>query len=713
MPWADLTSQVNTNGEILAPGFALDLHAGSFTGLSFTAFTYPGLKELLEANPHLLDDLECEDVAFKFHITASATPMTRDEFVGYQTTQALRLRDSILADTSASQALRDLKLSRQTVFEAFNIYVPFGDCSFDPAFIDAPPPNLFQFFAAPGQSTRLATINGPLAFATGITQSHANIGPMAILTLPDSSVIASGGLNRGSLFKFGPQGGAAGDPIVTLPFPIFDLARDPQGRIWAATGGGPLLQLDPVTFQIVGQFGDLVTQTLAVHPVTGEIYVSSGAGIEIFNPLTNKFRHYSDLRVGNMAFSPAGELWAAVWPQRGDIVRFDNKAKPHVMLHFAAPVDSIAFGLPGTQLQGLLFVSNNAGSTRLLPTELVMVDLATLHTIAVARGGSRGDIVKTNARGQVLLSQSHQIDVLSPVVAPRVVGTNPPDNALIALPLTSISVTYDRDMLAGDSANAHSVTNPANYRLIGDGSGPVTITSVTYDPATRTVILNFENPLADHYTLKVLAAVQSEAGLPLDADFVSDFTAVSDFSSIVNIELLTSRSDRATGTVSYDVRVTNITDHDLVTPLLLVLDPAKYFAGSPLGADHYLNADRQGSGRPTLPLSGCRQRSRWRQPHLFPLPSPRWDDHQSRHGPHQLDAHRHQPRAGAGDSARLRFARRTCHPGIFHRRHRRQPRARHRARAYWLWPESGRSVGCGHSKQQCWRFHAQRVAKTN
>ena len=40
------------------------------------------------------------------------------------------------------------------------------------------------------------------------------------------------------------------------------------------------------------------------------------------------------------------------------------------------------------------------------------------------------------------------------------------------------------------------------------------------------------------------------------------------------------RSDRATGTVSFDVQVTNVTAYDLRVPLLLVLDPSRYFQGT-------------------------------------------------------------------------------------------------------------------------------------
>ncbi len=139
-----------------------------------------------------------------------------------------------------------------------------------------------------------------------------------------------------------------------------------------------------------------------------------------------------------------------------------------------APVDSLAFGKQGTDLEGLLFISNNSG-------QLTMVDLATLQHIDIATGGSRGDIVKTTADGRVLLSQSHQIDVLKPIQNPHVIGTNPPSDATITQPLGSIAVTFDSDMFLGSASDSASVLNPDNYLLIGEINGEVPVLSVIYD----------------------------------------------------------------------------------------------------------------------------------------------------------------------------------------------------------------------------------------
>ncbi|MGE3817844.1 MAG: putative Ig domain-containing protein, partial [Isosphaeraceae bacterium] len=422
------------------------------------------------------------------------------------------------------------------------------------------------------------------AFATGIAQSRADIGPMAIAVLPDHSVLASGGPGRNQLFRFTAEGGDAGRPLAVLPFPVFDLALDAAGGLWATTGGGPLLKLDPQTGAILGQFGDGLTQALAVRPGTGQVYVSSGKGVEVFDPPSGTFRHFSDVRVGSLAFAPDGTPWAATWPNRGGVVRFDAEGRPETMLRLDLPVDSIAFGADGTPLAGLLFVSSNDGFKPGGGGQLTMVDLATLRRVALATGGTRGDVVRTTTDGRVLLSQSHQIDVLGPLRAPRVAGANPPSDALASLPLGSVAVTFDRDMLAGDPADPHSVLNPANYELTGTAGGPVAIRSVAYDRSSRTAVLSFDAISPDVYRLRVGTAVRSAEGVDLAEAYSSDFLALADFASRADVQFSRGRSSAADRTVSYDVTITNTAGYDLRAPLYLSFDHLWPNVATPAGA---------------------------------------------------------------------------------------------------------------------------------
>src|SRR6185503_474102 len=146
VPWAALDSELNTTGQLLAPGYAFDVDAQGFVGASFNVQTYPGFNELLSqqfeefrlrlyaARPDLaaqgvldngvqdLDNLEEglaerflggieleEDevlaVPFRFNVVAAATAMTRDEFIAQQTAEALRLRERIIEDPEAGASL--------------------------------------------------------------------------------------------------------------------------------------------------------------------------------------------------------------------------------------------------------------------------------------------------------------------------------------------------------------------------------------------------------------------------------------------------------------------------------------------------------------------------------------------------------------------------------------------------------------------------------
>ncbi|GAB1542664.1 hypothetical protein NUACC21_53380 [Scytonema sp. NUACC21] len=420
------------------------------------------------------------------------------------------------------------------------------------------------------------------AFATGIPKSHGNLGAMAIAVLPDGTVLASGGTNRGSLYRFSSQGTQTSPtPLVTLSQPIFDMSVDRNGTLWATTGGGPLLQLNSQTGQIVKQYGDSITQTLAIHPTTGSIYVSSGNGIEIFNPIAETFTHYSDLRVDSLAFAPDGSLWGTSWPDRGLVVKFDAKGRAQQMLSFSEEVDSLAFGATGSRLAGLAFVSTNNG-------DVLMVDLATLQHIKVATGKQDGttwgENIEVTPDGRVLISHSGQIDVLNPTLAPKVSATNPVKDAIVALPQNIISVTFDSDMFAGASNYLASVLNPNNYQLIGGNSNIINPVSVRYDTATKSALLGFNTFDAGNYEFKVLQNIKSTAGVELETAYSERFTTVSNFSSLVDFNFSNARSHRAEGTISFDVTITSKADQDLLLPVMLLLDPSATFTGVPNGA---------------------------------------------------------------------------------------------------------------------------------
>ncbi|MBN8490904.1 MAG: LEPR-XLL domain-containing protein, partial [Burkholderiales bacterium] len=431
-------------------------------------------------------------------------------------------------------------------------------------------------------------------FADGFVTSHAGIGPMAIAEAPDGTILISGGENRGDIWRFNRDGGSAADsaPWVRHSEPIFNLAFDDDGRLWATTGGGALLQLDADTGAVLARHGSGITIALAVEPGRGRLFVSTNAGVSVFDPSTGLFEQWSrdeNLRVGSLAFDNQGNLWAVTWPDRRQVVKFTAFRRAELMLEFDSDLDSIAFGRNGTYLEDLLFVSHNAGpvdSTGAArpETELTMVDVATLKRIAVATGGTRGDVVFATSDGRVLISQGDQVDLLAPTAPPRVVATSPADGGTLPLPLPFMTVVFDQDMFVGDAAHPGSVLNPANYKLVGDSVGEVTLQGLRYDPATRSVLLVTGVLQPDRYTLTVQDTLQSVLGERMGGDHVTRFDAINNLSALIDLQFGLTRYDRATGTLSYEITLRNKGDVAVTLPAVLLLDPRDGYSGVPQSA---------------------------------------------------------------------------------------------------------------------------------
>src|SRR5262249_1939227 len=189
------------------------------------------------------------------------------------------------------------------------------------------------------------------------------------------------------------------------------------------------------TGDVQARFGDSITQAMAVDPSSGKIYVSSGKGVEIFDPVKHSFAHFSNTRVDSLAFAPDGTLSGTTWPERRDVIKFEAQGHAQRMVKLDTDADSIAFGQEDTKLAGILFVSSNDG-------QLIAVDTATLDHVVIALNGTRGETLVTTPDGRLLIAQSHQIDVVNPITLPHVAFVNPPDGAVVPLPMIEIKVAF-------------------------------------------------------------------------------------------------------------------------------------------------------------------------------------------------------------------------------------------------------------------------------
>ena len=78
-------------------------------------------------------------------------------------------------------------------------------------------------------------------------------------------------------------------------------------------------------------------------------------------------------------------------------------------------MDSLTFGVNGMALEGLLFISSQAGADGNPATDLVVVEVASMDQVAIAQGGTRAETVLATKEGRLFLAQSTRIDSVKKV----------------------------------------------------------------------------------------------------------------------------------------------------------------------------------------------------------------------------------------------------------------------------------------------------------
>ncbi|WP_034607038.1 putative Ig domain-containing protein, partial [Chitinimonas koreensis] len=214
-----------------------------------------------------------------------------------------------------------------------------------------------------------------------------------------------------------------------------------------------------------------------------------------------------------------------------------------------------------------------------------MIELQSRRVLQLASGGTQGQTVVATADGRVLVAQTGHVDEIALARAPKVTAVSVPDGALLPLPVGQIAIQFDQDMWTDGGSG--SVLEAQNYTLTplnAGGALPIVPHGLRWDAAHRTVYLEVAGLEAGQYRLGIGANLRSASEVRIDRGYDSTFTAVLDMSSRVQLTFANTRGDRANGTVSYDVDLTNIGTDDLNGPLVLLLDPGRYFGGSIAGA---------------------------------------------------------------------------------------------------------------------------------
>ncbi|MFP4283657.1 MAG: hypothetical protein ACLFU2_13635, partial [Opitutales bacterium] len=216
--------------------------------------------------------------------------------------------------------------------------------------------------------TRVIDPFSAASFARGLGTSGAGVGALGVAVAPDGFVWVSAGAGRNALYRIPPGGNQTAMPLAVLDTPVYDLVFDRDGQLWATSGGGQLLLLDPANGQILERIGTGVTLGLAADPASSRLFVATAEGVQVFDTLSRRFSAFSTVRVEGLALSPEGELFGIRWPDGRELIRFDDRGRATEILTTDGQGVGLAFGAAGSRLEGLLFISQRDGT-------LTMVDV--------------------------------------------------------------------------------------------------------------------------------------------------------------------------------------------------------------------------------------------------------------------------------------------------------------------------------------------------
>jgi sugar lactone lactonase YvrE len=260
----------------------------------------------------------------------------------------------------------------------------------------------------PGPAIAAAGFTSSL-YATGFASSNSTngVGPVGVV-LDSSGVLYVADNADGELYTV-PAGGGVATPLAQDQ--LFGLAESSSGRLYGATLGGTIYEVDKTTGALIRDVVNVGSaEGIGFDPLSGDLFVDATANNEIIRvshledgqPVTTSV-YATGAPLDGIDFGSDGKLYAAntgagiVYSVSGT-----NQPPPHNLVVAAQlPVpDGTAVG--GTGGSQFLAVNENNGN-------IMMVNLATGAQSLIASGGTRGDFVTVGSDGCLYATQSASI----------------------------------------------------------------------------------------------------------------------------------------------------------------------------------------------------------------------------------------------------------------------------------------------------------------
>lgn len=268
------------------------------------------------------------------------------------------------------------------------------------------------FTAAPGYA---ATV-----FASGFpNQGPGGVGPVG-LAFDTSNQLYVMDYANGTLYRFGPSGGVAGDPGTVVGTPGYGfnnaagLAFSPSGRLYVAVQGwGRVDELSPTDGHIVRTVsGGICSATgIAADPATGDLFAGFGCGgivrISGYEPGPASVASLGIGGVDGITVGPDGSLYLA---QFGSAVLRLVRTGPTTFgalqtLAFVPTSDGTAVAASLDPANPYVFANANNGTVTKIDTTGGLPGV----TSTIFSGGSRGDFSTVGPDGCLYITQTDSI----------------------------------------------------------------------------------------------------------------------------------------------------------------------------------------------------------------------------------------------------------------------------------------------------------------
>lgn len=248
-------------------------------------------------------------------------------------------------------------------------------------------------------------------YATGFASSniYSGVGPVG-LVMDSSGVLYVTDNADGELYTVPAGGGVA---TVLARDQLFGLAESSSGRLYGATLGGNIYEVDKTTGALIRNVANVgSSEGIGFDPLSGDLFVDSTMNNEIIRvsnlenglPVTTSV-YAAGAPLDGIDFGADGTLYVA-GPGVVYSVSGTNQPPRHNLVPVAqlpAPDGTAAGGTPGSQF---LAVNENNGN-------IMQVGLATGAQSLIASGGTRGDFVTVGPDGCLYATQSTSIELVT------------------------------------------------------------------------------------------------------------------------------------------------------------------------------------------------------------------------------------------------------------------------------------------------------------